>query len=89
MVERKEEVTYYEGEMKFCLQFSLTGGIPPILSSDDGKEVISDLVTERPVVRQLQTGGFKKSTECLTLLVDGEGEICNVEKLRSRGDILV
>lgn len=42
--ERKGKVTYDEGEMKFCFQFSLTCGIPSILVSDDGQEVVGDLV---------------------------------------------
>ena len=44
--EGKEMVTYDEREMKFCFQFSLTRGISSILVSDDGQEVVGDLVTE-------------------------------------------
>lgn len=38
-------VTYDEGEMKLGLQFSFARGIPPILASDDGEEVVGNLIT--------------------------------------------
>lgn len=79
----------YEGQVKFGFQFSLTRGIPPILVSDGGQEVVGDLVTERPLVRQPHTGGFKELVECATLVVDEEGEVGNVEKLCGGGNVLV
>lgn len=44
--ERNGKVTYYEGKMKLGFQLGLTCGIPPILVSDGGQEVVRDLVTE-------------------------------------------
>lgn len=86
---RKEKVTYYEGEVKLGLQFSLTRCIPSILISDGRQEVVGDLVTERPFIRQPDTGKFEKRVECATLLVNGEGETGNVKELCSGRDVLV
>ena len=44
--DRKESVTYDQGEMKFGLQFSLTRGIPSILVADGGQQVVGDLVAK-------------------------------------------
>ena len=42
----KGRVTHDERKMKFSLQLGLTYGIPPILVSDGGQEVVCNLVTE-------------------------------------------
>ena len=86
---RKEKMTYYEGEMKFSLELSLTGGIPSILISDGGQEVVGDFVTEGPLVRRAYTSRFEKRVKCTTLLVGGQGKPGNVKKLCGGGDILV
>ena len=44
--ERNGKVTYYEGEMKLGFQLGLACGIPSILVSDSGQEVVRNLVTE-------------------------------------------
>jgi hypothetical protein len=82
-------VTHDEGKMKFSFQFSLTYGVPPILVSDGGQEVVCDLVTECPFVRECRTGSFEKRVKCVTLFVNGEGKVGDVEKRSSGGDILV
>ena len=82
-------VTYDERKMKFRFQFSLTRGISSILVSDDEQEVVGDLVTERPLVRKCCTGGFEERVKCVTLFVNGEGEVGDVEKLGGGRDVLV
>ena len=69
--------------MKLGLQFRLTRGVSSILISDDRQEVVGHLVTEGPFVRQRHTRGFDKRVECVTLLVDEEGEVGNIKKLVS------
>lgn len=82
-------MTYDEGEMKLSLQFSFTRGVPSILVSNDGEEVVGYLVTQRPLVRECCTCGFEKRVKCMTLFVNGEGEVGDVEKLSSGRDVLV
>jgi len=82
-------VTYYEREMKFGLQFSLTYGIPPILIPDGRQEVVRDLVAKRPLVRERGTGGIEKRFKCVTLVVNGEGEVVDVGELCGGRDVLV
>ena len=82
-------MTYDEGEMKLSFQFGLTCGIPSILVADGRQEMVGDLVTQRPLVRERGPGGFEKRVECASLVVEGEGEVCDVETLRSRRYVLV
>jgi hypothetical protein len=85
----KGSVTYDEGEMKLGFQFGLACGIPSILVANGGQEMVGDLVTQRPLVRKCGPGGFEKRVKCASLVVEGEGEVCDVETLRSRRYVLV
>ena len=44
--QRNRKVTYDEGKMKLGFQLGLACGIPSILVSDSGQEVVCNLVTE-------------------------------------------
>jgi hypothetical protein len=75
--------------MKFSLELSLTYGIPPVLISDGGQEVVGNFVTEGPLVRQPHTSRVEKRVKCATLLVNGQGKAENIKKLCGGGDVLV
>ena len=82
-------MTYYEREMKLGFQLGLACGIPSILVSDGGQEAVCNLVTQCPLVRECYTGVFEKRFKRVTLFVNGEGEVGYIEKLGSRGDVLI